>query len=52
MLFLQLMLLLMSKTIMPEDFDEFWAEGQAELAAIPLDVRLTPLPEYSGKGHI
>ena len=46
------MLLLMSKTIMPEDFDEFWAEGQAELAAIPLDVRLTPLQEYSGKGHI
>jgi len=38
-------------TIMPGDFDAFWAEGQAELAAIPLDVRLTPLPKYSNKGH-
>jgi len=38
-------------TIMPEDFDEFWAEGRAELAKIPLDVRLTPLPKYSDEGH-
>jgi cephalosporin-C deacetylase len=34
-------------TRMPEDFDAFWAEGRAELAAIPLDVRLMPLPKYS-----
>jgi len=23
-------------TVMPEDFDEFWAEGRAELAKIPV----------------
>jgi cephalosporin-C deacetylase len=34
-------------TRMPEDFDAFWDEGRAELAKIPLDVRLTPLPQYS-----
>ena len=38
-------------TIMPEDFDKFWAEGRAELAKIPLDVRPTPLQKYSNKDH-
>ncbi len=32
---------------MPRDFDAFWKAGRAELAKIPLDVKLTPLPEYS-----
>lgn len=31
----------------PADFDEFWAEGRAELAKIPMDVQLTPLPDMS-----
>jgi cephalosporin-C deacetylase-like acetyl esterase len=31
----------------PADFDEFWAKAKAELAALPLDPRLTPLPEES-----
>ena len=43
--------LIKTMTIMPEDFDEFWEEGKAELAAIPLDLRLTPLPEYSNERH-
>ncbi|HEU0120881.1 MAG TPA: acetylxylan esterase [Bryobacteraceae bacterium] len=30
----------------PADFDEFWASGKAALAQIPIDARLTPLPEY------
>jgi cephalosporin-C deacetylase len=30
----------------PPDFDAFWAEGKAALAKIPLDARITPLPEY------
>lgn len=29
----------------PADFDAFWAAGKAELAAIPMDARLTLLPE-------
>lgn len=31
----------------PADFDEFWTKAKAELAALPLDPRLTPLPEES-----
>ena len=31
----------------PADFDAFWAEGKKELAKIPLDAKLTLLPEYS-----
>jgi cephalosporin-C deacetylase-like acetyl esterase len=31
----------------PADFDAFWAEGKKDLAKIPLDAKLTLLPEYS-----
>ncbi len=31
----------------PPDFDSFWAAGQEALAKVPLDLRLTPLPELS-----
>lgn len=31
----------------PADFDEFWAKAKADLAAMPIDARLTPLPEES-----
>lgn len=31
----------------PTDFDAFWAKGKADLAALPIDARLTPLPEES-----
>jgi cephalosporin-C deacetylase-like acetyl esterase len=30
----------------PADFDSFWATGKAALARLPLDAKLTPLPEY------
>ena len=30
----------------PPDFDEFWAAGKAALAKLPIDARVTPLPEY------
>ncbi len=30
----------------PPDFDQFWAEGKAQLAKLPIDARLTPLPDY------
>lgn len=30
----------------PADFDEFWAAGKAALAKLPIDARITPLPEY------
>ncbi len=30
----------------PADFDSFWEEGKAALAKLPIDARLTPLPEY------
>ena len=33
--------------IMPDDFDAFWAAGRARVDAIPMDLQLTPLPEYS-----
>jgi cephalosporin-C deacetylase len=32
---------------MPEDFDAFWEAAKAELAQIPLDAKLLPLPERS-----
>ena len=31
----------------PADFDTFWTDGKKELAKIPLDAKLTLLPEYS-----
>jgi cephalosporin-C deacetylase len=31
----------------PADFDAFWTKAQADLAALPIDARLTPLPEES-----
>lgn len=30
----------------PADFDQFWADGKAALAKLPIDARITPLPEY------
>jgi len=36
-----------SETTRKEDFDEFWANNLAELAAVPMDAELTLLPEYS-----
>jgi len=30
----------------PDDFDQFWAAGKAALARIPIDAKVTPLPEY------
>lgn len=34
----------------PSDFDEFWAAGKAALAKIPMDAKVTPLPEYGNAG--
>lgn len=31
----------------PKDFDAFWATAKAQLAALPIDPQLTPLPELS-----
>jgi cephalosporin-C deacetylase len=31
---------------MPDDFDAFWADAKAGLAEIPMDAKLTLLPEY------
>jgi rhamnogalacturonan endolyase len=31
----------------PADFDAFWARAKAELATIPMDARLTPLPQHT-----
>lgn len=31
----------------PADFDEFWAKTKDELARLPIDARLTPMPEES-----
>ncbi|MCX6592903.1 MAG: acetylxylan esterase [Acidobacteria bacterium] len=30
----------------PADFEQFWAAGKAALAKLPIDAKLTPLPEY------
>lgn len=30
----------------PSDFDQFWANGKAALAKLPIDAKLTLLPEY------
>ena len=30
----------------PADFDQFWAAGKAALAKLPIDAKLTPLPDY------
>jgi len=35
----------------PPDFDQFWAQGKKALAELPLDARVTPLPEY-GNGLV
>jgi cephalosporin-C deacetylase-like acetyl esterase len=35
----------------PDDFDAFWQAGRDELAKIPLDVQLTPLPQLSNDKH-
>ncbi|MBS1828023.1 MAG: acetylxylan esterase [Acidobacteria bacterium] len=29
-----------------DDFDQFWSAGKAALAKIPMDAKVTPLPEY------
>ncbi|MHB9132931.1 MAG: acetylxylan esterase [Armatimonadota bacterium] len=34
-------------TTRPEDFDAFWKKALAESAAIPLDIKMTPVPEKS-----
>lgn len=34
----------------PADFDAFWAAGKAALAQLPIDAKLTPLPEYGNAG--
>ncbi len=34
----------------PADFDAFWDAGKKQLAAIPLDSKLTPAPERSAPG--
>ncbi|MCX6598673.1 MAG: acetylxylan esterase [Acidobacteria bacterium] len=34
----------------PADFDAFWAAGKAALAKLPIDAKLTPLPEYGNAG--
>lgn len=31
----------------PADFDEFWANGKAELAKLPVDAKMRFLPDYS-----
>jgi hypothetical protein len=28
----------------PADFDQFWAAGKAALAKLPIDAKITPLP--------
>lgn len=33
--------------VMPKDFDEYWNKQKAELAKIPMDVKMTPVPEAS-----
>jgi cephalosporin-C deacetylase len=35
----------------PADFDAFWARAKAELAAIPMDAKLTPLPQYTNEQY-
>src|SRR5215218_3088487 len=30
----------------PADFDQFWATGKEALAKLPIDAKVTPLPEY------
>lgn len=32
---------------LPEDFDAFWDEARAELAKKPLDLKVTPFPQWS-----
>lgn len=30
----------------PADFDQFWSAGKAALARLPIDAKISPLPEY------
>lgn len=30
----------------PPDFEQFWAAGKAALAKLPIDAKITPLPDY------
>ena len=32
---------------LPDDFDAFWEQGRRECAALPLDLQLSPLPQFS-----
>jgi cephalosporin-C deacetylase-like acetyl esterase len=34
----------------PADFDAFWAAGKQALAKVPMDAKVTPLPEYGNAG--
>lgn len=34
----------------PPDFDQFWAAGKADLAKLPIDAKVTLLPEYGNAG--
>ena len=34
-------------TTLPADFAQFWSDAKAELSKVPLDARLTPMPERS-----
>jgi cephalosporin-C deacetylase len=34
----------------PQDFDAFWAAGKAALAKLPVDAKVTPLPDYGNAG--
>ncbi len=31
----------------PKDFDAFWTRAKAELAKVPMDAKVTPLPQYT-----
>lgn len=31
----------------PKDFDQFWEDGKKQLAKLPIDAKLEPLPSYS-----
>lgn len=34
----------------PADFDQFWAAGKAALAKLPIDAKVTPLPDFGNAG--
>lgn len=39
--------LIVPTTINPADFERFWDEGKKELAKLPLDAKIEPLPAYA-----